>query len=467
MGSHGAKVGKMRLLSKNSRDTKGGKPAVLGEEVRTETVQHQIESTQAIGQRYETIHGGLDSIGRVMEHLKAIEPLIAEIRGPVGQEFEARRAEHAELIALRANFDQAQRQVVQIQAEEREVSARLAAAETALGESDARRQTLDAALEDNALEIDRLRNALLQSDLKVSSLDASLRDSNARIEHLTQDVDGLRVQAQDIDTRRGDAEAALARANQDNALLGEEAATLKKRVDQAGLDVARLSRIETDLEAQLAGERARVQAVENALHAHQTDSGRTIRNLESQVEAGRAEISALQTRLETASGRADKLEEMNGQISARLAESSTHQKAVERRAGDLNVALERALERVRALEEEADGLRQRHAGVDTARATAIERADQLAKSGVAQDKALKRAEERSAQLRTRLDGMQEAQDQLRREHEDKVAELQATIERLTSEAALAEGALEAARRDRSRLQMALLGASDGELAESA
>jgi crescentin len=78
---------------------------------------------------------------------------------------------------------------------------------------------------------------------------------------------------------------------------------------------------------------------------------------------------------------------------------------------------------------------------------------------VAQDKAMKRAEERAQQLRTRLDAMQEAQDQIRREHEDKVSELQATIERLTSEAALAEGALEAARRDRSRLQMALLGAS--------
>jgi crescentin len=458
----------MRLLSKNSRENKTGKPAVLGEDVaRTETVQHQIESTQAIGQRYETIHGGLDSIGRVMEHLKAIEPLIAEIRGPVAQEFDARRAEHAELIALRANFDTAQRQIAQIQADEREVSARLAAAETALGESDARRQTQDAALEDNALEIDRLRNALLQSDLKVSSLDASLRDANARIEHLVQDVEGLRAQAQDIDARRGDAEAALARANQDNALLGEEAATLKKRVDQAGVDLARLARIETDLEAQIAAERARVQALENALSAHQVDSGRNIRGLEGQVEASRAEISALQTRLETSTGRADKLEEMNTQISARLAESSAHQKAVERRAGDLNVALERALERIRALEEESDGLRQRHAGVDTARATAIERADQMAKSATAQEKAMKRAEERAQQLRARLDAMQEAQDQIRREHEEKIADLQATIERLTSEAALAEGALEAARRDRSRLQMALLGASDGDLAESA
>ncbi|HQR91035.1 MAG TPA: intermediate filament-like cell shape determinant CreS, partial [Caulobacter sp.] len=140
--------------------------------------------------------------------------------------------------------------------------------------------------------------------------------------------------------------------------------------------------------------------------------------------------------------------------------------AVERRAGDLNVALERALDRIRSLEDEGEGLRQRHAGVDTARAAAIERADQLAKAAVAHDKTLQRAEERANQLRVRLEAMQEAQDAARRQHEEKVGELQAQIERLTSEAALAEGALEAARRDRSRLQMALLGATEGDIAEA-
>lgn len=460
----------MRLLSKNVRDDKSGKapkPAMLVEGVgRPEGADRLIESTQAIGVRYETIHGGLDSIARVVEHLRAIEPLLSEIRQPVAEEFEARRAEHAELIALRANYEQALRQVAAAQTEERELSARLATTEVALSESDARRQAQDATLEDNALEIDRLRNGLLQSELKVGNLDASLRDSTARIEHLVQDVETLRAQSQDIDTRRGEAEAALARASQENALLTEEVVTLKKRVDQAGLDVARLSRIETDLEAQIAAERARIQATENALAVHQADSGRTIRGLESQVEAGRAEISALQTRLETASGRADKLEEMNGQIAQRLAESSAQQQAVERRAGDLNVALERALDRIRSLEDEAETLRQRHAGVDTARAAAIERADQLAKGAVTHDKALKRAEERALQLKARIEALQESHDLSRRQQDEKVVELQAQIDRLTSEAALAEGALEAARRDRSRLQMALLGATEDDVAQA-
>ncbi|MDI1365105.1 MAG: intermediate filament-like cell shape determinant CreS, partial [bacterium] len=118
----------MRLLSKNVRDGKQPpKPAMLVEDSgRPEITDRLIESTQAIGVRYETIHGGLDSISRVVEHLRAIEPLLSEIRQPVAEEFEARRAEHAELIALRANYEQALRQVALAQTEERELTARLA-----------------------------------------------------------------------------------------------------------------------------------------------------------------------------------------------------------------------------------------------------------------------------------------------------------------------------------------------------
>lgn len=459
----------MRLLSKGERNTKSGvKPVMLAAENERpeapEGVDRLVEATQAIGVRYETIHGGLDSISRMVEHLRAIEPLLTEIRAPVAEEFEARRAEHAELISLRAAFDQASRQLAAVQAEERELSARLAASDAALTESDARRQALDVALEDGALEIDRLRNGLQQSELKTGGLEAALRDATARGEHLAQDVEALRLQTQDIDTRRGEAEAALARANQQSALMVEESATLKKRLEQAGSDVARLSRIETELEAQVASERARLLASENALATFQSDSARVVRGLEAQVEAGRTEVSALQTRLETATGRADKLEEMTGQISARLNESSAQQQAVERRAGDLNVALERALERVRNLEDEVEDLRARHAGVDTARAAAIERADQLAKTVGAHEKALKRGEERAVQLRARFETLQASEDEVRRHHDDKVAELQTEIERIRAEAALAEGALESARRDRSRLQMALLGATSDDLA---
>jgi crescentin len=456
----------MRLLSKGDRNTKGGVKTVMlaAENDRPEADSDRlVEATQAIGVRYETIHGGLDSISRVVEHLRAIEPLLSEIRGPVAEEFEARRAEHAELISLRAAYETSARQLAVAQAEERELSAKLATADAALIESDARRQSLDVALEDGALEIDRLRNGLQQSELKVGGLEASLRDVTSRAEHLTQDVETLRVQTQDIDGRRGEAEAFLAAAKQQMTLQAEELGTLKKRLEQAGADVARLSRIETELEAQIAAERSRVLAADNALTTVQADSARTIRGLEAHVESGRAEVLALQTRLETATGRADKLEEMNGQISARLNDSSAQQQAVERRAGDLNVALERALERVRNLEDEVEDLRGRHAGVDTARAAAIERADQLAKTVVAHEKALKRGEERAAQLRTRFEALQASEDETRRTHDEKVAEMQAEIERIRSEAALAEGALESARRDRSRLQMALLGATSDDV----
>jgi len=453
----------MRLLSKSDRNAKGPKPVMLASDNSrgpSESAESLIEATQVIGVRYETIHGGLESISRLAEQLRTIEPLLAEIRAPVAEEFEARRREHAELISLRNQYDQSSQQLAEVQATERELTTKLAAAEAAAVEADARRQALEVAIEDSALEMDRLRNGLQQSDLKVGGLEAALRDAVAQGDHLSQDLESLRSQTLDIDSRRSDAEAALAQASQQSALLTEENATLKKRLDQAGSDVARLSRIETDLEAQIAAERARSLAAENALAVFQADSARTLRALEAQVEAGRTDVSTLQTQVETATGRADKLEEMNGQISAKLNESNAQRQSVERRAGDLNVALERALERVRNLETEAEELRVRHAGVDTARAAAIERADQLAKMANAHEKALKRAEERAGQLRTRFEALQAAQAESQREAAKTLSAKQAEIERLQSEAALHEGALEAARLDRSRMQMALLGPID-------
>lgn len=445
----------MRLLSKSAR---GGKnvtriEAGLERELEADGSDRLVEATQAIGLRYESIHGGLDGIERVMEHLRSIEPLLAEVRKPVTEEFEARRAEHAELLSLRTAHDGALDSIDDLQSRERDLSARLAGAEANFGESEAIRQSQESQLEENALELDRLRNQLLQTELRAGSLDASLRDVSARAEHLDQDCAALRSQAQESELRRNEAENALARATQDFSLASEENGVLKKRLDYANGEVARLARVETELETQIASERARNLA-------DQTEATRNIRSLEGQVEAARSDAAALQARFETAVVRAEKLEELNTQLSQRLGEIGAAHQAAERRASELQVSVDRAQERIRSLEEEADALRHRHASLDTARAAAIERADQLAKTVQAQEKALKRGEERAAQLRARFETLQAAQDQAQREHAERATEMQSELERIRAEAAVNSGALESARRDRARLQMALLGGGD-------
>ena len=414
-------------------------------------------SAQAIGGRYEMMNSALDSIGRLMEQLRGIEPLMAEIKGPLQQEYETRRAEHSELTALRHMHETMEAALYSAQAQERDAIGKLAAAEMGLGESEAVRATQATTLEERAIEIDRLRNDLLQLELRAQHLDSALRDATARNDEMEHDVTNLRGHLEEVDRRRAEAESGLARATQDNALLAEETAVLKKRYEQSSSEVARLTRIENDLETQLAAERARVTASEAAALATQAESTRVIRQLETQLELIRSELSATQTRLETSAVRASKLEELNTQLGARLNDAGSRQQLAERAIGERQTVIDRQAERVRLLEEESESLRQRHAAVETARAAAVERADQLAKSLAGHERAVERAEGRAGQVRTKLEKLMAAHEAALPEQEQRIEALQKDVERSRAEAALAEGALETVRRDRDRLQVALFG----------
>ena len=96
--------------------------------------------------------------------------------------------------------------------------------------------------------------------------------------------------------------------------------------------------------------------------------------------------------------------------------------------------------------------------------TAVERAQHLAKSLQAQEVAARRAEEKTALLRLNFEKLQKAHLEAQEQHVREIAELQVAVDRKHAEAAVAEGALEAARRDRARLQMALLTPGDKNLA---
>jgi crescentin len=342
----------MRLLSKNVRGdaNKTPKPAMLVEGLgvgRPEGSDRLIEATQAIGVRYETIHGGLDSISRVVEHLRAIEPLLSEIRGPVAEEFEARRAEHAELIALRANYEQARASWPGPGRRARTVGQ--------AGD----RPTWPWRIRRPPAGPGRRPRGRRPGDRPPAQWSAAVRPQGRRPGRLPARLHlprrtpgaGRRDPARPDPGHRRPSRRGRGRPGpraRSNALQVEEPRTLKKRLDQAGADVARLSRIETELEAQVAAERSRVLAADNALAtaSRPTAPARSAawkpRSRPAAPTSGPADPPGDRHRPRRQAGRDERPD-----LGPRLNESSAQQQAVERRAGDLNVALERALERVR------------------------------------------------------------------------------------------------------------------------
>lgn len=394
-----------------------------------------------IGERFETIQGGLDQLMDLARQFRAVEPLLKQMREPLAEEFQARRDGHIELINLRtAHADLAER-IEPLTVENRRLADGLATAETRLEESRAKGADQAAALVEARLELDRLRNALSQAQTQVGALETAGRHSAQRIAELENDQDALRVQLKEVERQRTEAEASRTQARRDLSLVSDENDALKRRVEEVGVEVASLARSAASIEGQLTAERARAAA-------EQAESVRALRGMENQAEAARSENAALTARLDTATARATRLETLNGEQTVQLGELQAAARLSERRAEEVQNSLDRALERVQGLEAAGEEARQRQITMEAARLAAVDRAEGLTQSAAAQEKALGRSEDRVAKLQTRLGAAQEEYQARLQTLTEQNASMRAELERVRADAAMTTAALDAARRER-------------------
>ncbi|HRJ62990.1 hypothetical protein [Brevundimonas sp. UBA2416] len=394
-----------------------------------------------IGERFETIQGGLDQLMDLARQFRMVEPLLKQMREPLAEEFQARRDGHIELINLRtAHADMAAR-IEPLTVENRRLAEELATAETRLEESRAKGADQAAALVEARLELDRLRSALSQSQTQVGALETAGRHSAQRIAELENDQDALRVQLKEVERQRTEAEAARTQARRDLSLVSDENDALKRRVEEVGVEVAGLARSAASIEGQLTAERARAAA-------EQAESVRALRGMENQVEAARSENAALTARLDTAAARAARLETLNGEQTIQLGELQAAARLSERRAEEAQNGLDRALERIQSLEAAVEETRQRQITMEAARLAAVDRAEGLTQSLAAQEKALGRSEDRVAKLQTRLGAAQEEHQARLQTLTEQNAAMRAELERVRADSAMTAAALDAARRER-------------------
>lgn len=434
----------MMLLSKIDRALSGAgkgdrnKPAAEAAPVQDRSVE---AVAGMIGERYETIQGGIDQMTELVQRFQAFEPLLTQIREPLAAEYQARREEYLELINLRGSGKEQGERIEGLTGENRRLTTLLASTESQRDEVQAHGAEQATAAQEARLEIDRLRNALSQAEAQVEALRTSDQAGSQRIKQLEQDQATLRDALKEMETHRAEADAGRTRAVRDQSLAADENTALKKRMEEVGAEIARLARAEASLEGQLTAERARASA-------EQAESARALRVLEGQSEATRSEASALQAKLDTLGARAQRLDTINIDLSTRLAELQASSQLNDRRGADMQTSLYRALERVRELEAGAEDGRQRAAAMDAARLAAVDRADHLAKSNGTQEKALARSEERVARLQDRVGALQAEHEQQVETLNDQIAGLKATSEGFRAESAIIVAALETARRER-------------------
>lgn len=395
----------------------------------------------AIGERYEAVQEGLEQLNRLAQQLRGLEPLLGEIRTPLEAEYEIRRSEYVELVQLRAAQEQAGGRIESLTVEARRLGQALSAAERRLEEAEARQEEQALLAQEARLEADRLGAALAQASGQAEAFKASDRDSVQRARQLEQDLTALRTERDAVETRQAEAEAGRARAARDLVLVQDENAALKRRLEEAAAEVARLSRIEASLESQLTTERARAAG-------EQAEAARAMRALEAHGETARQEAASLQARLDALTARGDRLETLNADLTNELGDLRGGGQASERRALELRTRLDRALERIQDLEAGAEDTRQAQAAMEAARLAAVDRAEGLARTAAAHEKALARSETRAQRLEGQMRKLEADRDAQAAALTEQIDGLKSELDAARAQAAITAAALDVARRDR-------------------
>jgi len=258
------------------------------------------------------------------------------------------------------------------------------------------------------------------------------------------------------DTQIAQFDADITRLNEAIAMLEGENAnlsdTLAGRVDDFNRTSRRLTEVENDLEAT----RNRLNHTRTLLN--ETKSER--KALADQVDEINAQFQAekisLTMKIDAMQSRVTLGERLLTEARNSLIAKTDELRTAERRILENNVSVTGFEQRLSKQKATIDGLERQVRELEQSRVTLIERANSVTKNLKARDTALAKLDDRIPVLMGRIDQLETMAESNRATYQSRVDELTAALESERMGRAVAEGALEMARRERGALQRELV-----------
>jgi crescentin len=318
----------------------------------------------------------------------------------------------------------------------------------------------------------RLRESLTLAQQGVQALEATKAEQaaelTARRSQISELQRMLQQQATELQIARDESQRALERAaltdkklarlesetaaaTQKFLLADQERATVQGQLDKSQADAAQLSRRLLETDKTLSAAQDRMQRLETSLAEAQDDRARLTAALDEATEARRKDAIALNAKVEALQGRAqlsDRLLEESRQTLAaradeinafdrRLSEATITRDAIETKFAQVETALADRDARIKELEESRAALMTQNA--------------ELARSVAMRESAYDRAQEK-IQSQDELVQMLESEIKAERETTElQLQDMRAQLQREQLDRTMAEGALEAGRKDIARL----------------
>ncbi len=297
-----------------------------------------------------------------------------------------------------------------------------------------------------------LANENTQKNTQIVELESRLLAESIARQAMADEHRIVTGQAQAATSRLGTVEAEIVAARQKLALSDDERRSLQTALDQTLAEVSRISRQLTDSNHALATAQTRRTQLENSFADAEGERRRLVTALDEANERHRAESSTQTMRLDALQSRAAMAEKLLAEARTNLTARADEIRSFERKMTDATIARSATEKKLAQIESTQQAQERQTNDLEQARAALLERNTALGKNMRTREMELARAEEKIQSL-SDLIARLETDIQTGRSRMDKrVEELNALLEHERMDRAVAEGALEATRKDNARLQ---------------
>jgi crescentin len=293
------------------------------------------------------------------------------------------------------------------------------------------------------LGVHRAHVAELQGLTQQQASDLRLtRDENLRLGERVVGTDQRIVQLE------GEAQTAQHEARK----IKEERASIQASLEKTQSELAQTSRRLSDADKAVASTQARLKATEINLAEVQTERSRLATALDEASHTHREQISRLNSRLEALQARGTMTDKLLEEARLALMARAEEMRTFDRRVSDAGTTNDTLAERLSSLEAMLAGRELQIRDLEQARALLTDEANKLIHAATAREGIYQNTQQNIREKNDLVELLEEQIAAAHGAHEMQIENLQAQLQREQLERSMAEGALETARKDVSRLQ---------------
>ena len=404
-----------------------------------------------MGEENEALRGLVVETARKIGELDEVKQAFGRIIDPLHKTLlalEHEKSKNASLIGALSETHTAMETLRDDLQQSERLAASLAETNEQLQEELQQAQQTLAGLESNRIE---LVNEAAIKTAEITNLENRLAAENANRQSLSDDNRILSEQSEAADKRLVQLETEIVTARQKLALSEDDRHSLQTSLDQTLGEVSRLSRQLADSRNTLAAAKARLGQLEPMFADADAERTKLAAVLDETKERHRAESSAQTMRLEVLQSHAATAEKLLIEARQSLATRAEEVRTFDRKVVEVTIARNAAEKKLNQLEALQQAQESQIKDLEQARTALAEHSAALTKNVKTRETALARAEEKIRSVMEQVVRLEIGNQASRSRAERRIEELNATLERERMDRAVAEGALEATRKDNARL----------------